>query len=98
MKRAIVLLAVAASMGAQQNPAAKAARQWREAHEAGIVREFVDLLAIPNLARDSEAIRRNAAAISSMLERRGVKTRLLELAGAPPAVYGELPVRGATRT
>jgi acetylornithine deacetylase/succinyl-diaminopimelate desuccinylase-like protein len=33
-----------------------------------------------------------------MLSRRGVRARLLEVAGSPPAVYGELPAPGATRT
>ena len=72
---------------------------YRRAHEAEILREFRDLLAIPNLASDSIAIRRNAAAIVAMLERRGVTTRLLESpGGGPPAVYGELRTAGATRT
>ena len=72
---------------------------YRRAHEAEILREFRDLLAIPNLASDSANIRRNAAAITAMLRRRGVATRLLESpAGGPPAVFGELRTAGATRT
>ncbi len=71
---------------------------WRAAHEGEIFREYVELLAIPNLASDSVNIRRNAAAIVRMLERRGVAARLLETPGSPPAVYGELPAAGATRT
>ncbi|SPE33244.1 Peptidase M20 [Candidatus Sulfopaludibacter sp. SbA6] len=93
---ALGLLAVAAQ--AQQNPAAAAARNWREAHERAIVAEFMELLAMPNLARDESAIRRNAAAVSAVLEKRGVKTRLLEVPGAPPVVFGELATPGATRT
>jgi acetylornithine deacetylase/succinyl-diaminopimelate desuccinylase-like protein len=73
-------------------------RAWREAHEVEIVQEFTSLLAIPNLAGDSVNIRRNAAALSEMLGRRGFTTRLLEVAGSPPAVFGELRVPGATRT
>src|SRR4051812_29005308 len=94
----VLLLAAAACAAAQSNPAAKAARQWREAHERPIVQEFVDLLSIPNLARDEADIRKNAAAGSAMLEKRGVSTRLLETAGAPPAVYGEIATPGAART
>ena len=45
---------------------------------------------MPNLARDAADIRKNAAAVSAILEKRGVKTRLLEVAGAPPVVYGEI--------
>jgi acetylornithine deacetylase/succinyl-diaminopimelate desuccinylase-like protein len=97
MKFLLVLLAASLAT-AQDNPAAKAARQWREAHERAIVAEFVELLALPNLASDTPGIRKNAAAVSAMLERRGVKTRLLEVAGAPPAVYGEIATPGATRT
>jgi acetylornithine deacetylase/succinyl-diaminopimelate desuccinylase-like protein len=80
------------------NPAAVAARSWRTAHEQAIAREFVDLLAIPNIASDAPGIRKNAAAILRLLEKRGVKARLLEAAGAPPVVYGQIDTPGATRT
>src|SRR4051812_9148819 len=73
-------------------------RAWREAHEVEIVQEFTSLLAIPNLASDSVSIRRNAAALTEMFGRRGFTTRLLELPGSPPAVFGELRTPGATRT
>jgi acetylornithine deacetylase/succinyl-diaminopimelate desuccinylase-like protein len=53
---------------------------------------------MPNLARDTANIRVNASAVSAILERRGVKTRLLETPGAPPVVYGEIVTPGATRT
>ncbi len=56
------------------------------------------MLALPNLARDSEGIRKNAAAVSALFEKRGVKTRLLEVPGAPPVVYGEILPPGAART
>jgi acetylornithine deacetylase/succinyl-diaminopimelate desuccinylase-like protein len=97
-KVTIALLIWAGSAWPQSDPAARAARQWRDAHERAIVGEFVDLLAIPNVARDAADIRKNALAVSAMLEKRGVKTRRLEVAGAPPVVYGEIPVPGATRT
>jgi len=75
-----------------------AARQYREAHEADIVREFAQLLSIPNVASDSANIRRNTSAVIELLRRRGVNARALEGAGGPPAVYGELRTPGATRT
>ena len=100
--------AVDARPAAAQQPAARravagadvraAARRYRESHEAEIAREFVDLLAIPNVASDSVNIRRNAAAVIEMLRRRGVTARTLDGAGGPPAVYGELRTPGATRT
>lgn len=73
-------------------------RSWREAHEAAIVRELADLLAIPNRASDELNIRRNAERLVELLTRRGVAARLLEVEGSPPAVYGELRSPGATRT
>src|SRR5271169_5626903 len=82
----------------QSDPAALAARKWREAHERAIVAEFLQLLAMPNLARDEANIRRNAAAVAALMEKRGVKTRLLEMSGVPPLVFGEIRVPGATRT
>jgi len=79
--------------------ARSAARGYREHNEAAIVGEFAALLAIPNLASDSANIRRNADHLVQMLEHRGFRnSRLLMVPGAPPAVYGELPVAGATRT
>lgn len=93
-----VLVGWTAVLSAQTNAAAVAARQWRESHERAILAEYLELLAVPNLARDEASIRRNAAAVSALLEKRGVKTRLLDVPDAPPAVYGELVTPGATRT
>jgi acetylornithine deacetylase/succinyl-diaminopimelate desuccinylase-like protein len=73
-------------------------RAWRQAHEVEIVRELADLVALPNLASDAAGIRANADHLVSMLRRRGLATRLLEVEGAPPAVYGERRVPGARRT
>src|SRR5476649_1774763 len=99
-RRIVVLmsLALSALANAQQNPAAAAARAWRTANERAILAGFMDLLALPNLAREDGNIRRNAAAVSAILEKRGVKTRLLELPGAPPVVFGEIDTPGANRT
>ncbi len=71
---------------------------WRAPRETAIVGELTQLLAIPNVASDSINIRRNAALIVAMLERRGAAARILESPGSPPAVYGELQSPGATRT
>jgi acetylornithine deacetylase/succinyl-diaminopimelate desuccinylase-like protein len=73
-------------------------RDWRTRHEASILKEFAELLSIPNVASDSANIRRNADALVAMLERRGVSARRLETQGGPPAVYGELAAPGARRT
>jgi acetylornithine deacetylase/succinyl-diaminopimelate desuccinylase-like protein len=76
------------------------ARQYRRAHEHQILREFVDLLSIPNVAADHDNIRKNAAFILEMMRQRGLKSQLLEAKtpNVPPAVYGEWQTPGATRT
>lgn len=73
-------------------------RSYRSAHEAAIIREFADLLSMPNVASDTANIGKNADHILSMLQQRGIQTRLLRVEGAPPIVYGELNTPGATRT
>jgi acetylornithine deacetylase/succinyl-diaminopimelate desuccinylase-like protein len=91
-----------ASHAVAEPPAATAvrdkARAYRAAHEVEILREFAGFLAMPNLASDTENIRRNAEAAAALLARRGVRVELLELPGAPPVVYGELPSPRAKRT
>src|SRR5438128_3517216 len=78
--------------------ASRAARDYRTRHEREIVTEFMQLLAIPNLASDSANIERNAAAISAMLTRRGADVKLLRIEGAPPLIYATLPARNAKST
>ncbi|MCI0693040.1 M20/M25/M40 family metallo-hydrolase [candidate division KSB1 bacterium] len=73
-------------------------RAYRQANEHKIIGELAELLAIPNLASDSVDIRRNAAKLVEMLQQRGVRTQLLEVAGSPPVVFGELKAPGAKRT
>src|SRR5512138_1215529 len=73
-------------------------RAYRQQHEAAIVGEFAQLLAIPNHASDSANIRKNAQLIAQTLRDRQVETRLLELEAAPPVVFGKLDAPGATQT
>lgn len=93
-----LILILSVQSFAQTSPAAKAAKSHRQTHEHEIMAEYVSLLSIPNVASDKANIGRNADLIVQMLERRGVKTRLLEVAEAPPVVYGEILTPGATRT
>jgi acetylornithine deacetylase/succinyl-diaminopimelate desuccinylase-like protein len=98
----VALTAALVAAGGRAGPAADTlvgkVRSYRAAHELAILRELADLLAIPNLASDDANIRRNAAAIVALLEKRGVRATLLDGEGGPPAVYGELPAPGAKRT
>jgi acetylornithine deacetylase/succinyl-diaminopimelate desuccinylase-like protein len=93
-----VCLALIQPAAAQQNPAAGAARQWRQTHERAILSELASFLSIPNLADEPRNLLRNAEAAEAILEHRGVKVQMLEAAGAPPLVFGEIRTPGATRT
>jgi acetylornithine deacetylase/succinyl-diaminopimelate desuccinylase-like protein len=102
MKRAITIalatLLAGRAFAADVRTIAEQARTWRSAHEREIITEFAELLAIPNLASDKSNIERNAAAIRALFEKRGAKTELLSLGGAPPLVIAEVTAAGATRT
>ncbi|MEO5902861.1 MAG: M20/M25/M40 family metallo-hydrolase, partial [Gemmatimonadaceae bacterium] len=75
-------------------------RQYRATNERGILREFTDLLAIPNVASDTAGIAANVSTIVRMMAARGLEPRTLHGAdeNAPPLIYGEWKVPGATRT
>jgi acetylornithine deacetylase/succinyl-diaminopimelate desuccinylase-like protein len=74
-------------------------RAYRTAHDASIVRELRDFVAIPNVASDTVNIRRNAERLRTMMESRGIAAKILDSpTGGSPAVYGELSTPGATRT
>jgi acetylornithine deacetylase/succinyl-diaminopimelate desuccinylase-like protein len=77
---------------------AQQARAWRVEHEREILREFCELLAIPDVANDLANIQRNARMIRDMLEKRGVKAQILDIGNAPPIVVGDLVAPGAGRT
>jgi acetylornithine deacetylase/succinyl-diaminopimelate desuccinylase-like protein len=101
MKRFLLCLLATLVPGkalAQANPAAQAARQWRQQHERVIIEEFATFLSIPNVARDRENIQRNAAFIAKMMEVRGIASKLVSVEGANPVVFGELKTPGAVRT
>ena len=95
---ALCLAAATTSALAQNNPAAQAARQWRQQHERAIVDEFVSLLAIPNIARDKANIQRNAETIAAMMQKRGIAARLVSVPNANSVVFGEIRTPGAVRT
>ncbi len=94
----LLVAGLVVTVSAQSSSAAQAARQWRQQHERAIVEEFMALLAIPNVSRDTANIQRNAEAIRDALIRRGVDARLVSVSGANPVVFGEIRTPGATRT
>src|SRR5258708_4070006 len=91
MKTTSLALVLSACAAFAEVPAVTAARQYRQSHEQAIVQELTTLLAIPNIATDRPNIRKNAALIQAMIEKRGLKSRLLEYPSASPVVYAELP-------
>src|ERR1700756_1010781 len=96
------LLCLAAPFALAQEYSAQAVRnavrEYRKQHEVEIVRNYAQLLSLPNVASDTANIKLNADAISKMLEQRGFHTQELNVPSAPPAVYGELSTPGAKHT
>jgi len=69
---------------------AQAMREYREQNEARIISDFAELLSLPNVADDLGDMQRNAEHIVTLLEARGLETRVLSAGGAP-YIYAELP-------
>ena len=99
-KRLFLALSILFSCAVNAGPeeAAQKANTWRQAHEQQIVDGFVELLSIPNVAADSDNIRKNAIHISRLLTNVGMKAELLELEGSNPVVFAEKITPGATKT
>ena len=99
MLRTLLLLALLPLPVCAQTTQEKV-RDYRRANEPRILKEYMALLAIPNVASDTENIRKNAEFIAEMMKQRGLEPRLLEgpASGTPPAVYAEYKVPGAQRT
>ncbi|MBK9171327.1 MAG: M20/M25/M40 family metallo-hydrolase [Bryobacterales bacterium] len=99
MSRFVALLMVAQAVGVSQVPAGvAAARSWTAGHQKEVLGEFSRMLAIPNVASDAAAMRRNASFLTEAFARRGVSLRMLEVPGAPPALFGEKRTPGAAAT
>lgn len=102
MKLTLIILFVIFTTGPSvaQNKLQLEVRAYRQKHEHEILKEFVELLSIPNVASDHPNIRKNAAAIMEMMKRRKLNPRLLEAksTNSPPAIYGEWTTPGTKRT
>ncbi|MFL5739596.1 MAG: hypothetical protein ACJ75B_05220, partial [Flavisolibacter sp.] len=89
------------SLGCYSQTALEKLKQYHTTHEQEIVNDFISFLSIPNVATDTEHIRKNADFLFSYMNSKGLQqVQLLEGDGknVPPVVYGELNVPGATRT
>jgi len=98
LRTSIAVLLLPALAAAQTNPAAHAAKQWRQQHEHAIVNELRTLLAIPNVSSDKPNIQRNAELIAKMLRARGLTPTLVSTGGGNPVVVAEIQAPGAART
>jgi acetylornithine deacetylase/succinyl-diaminopimelate desuccinylase-like protein len=98
LSRLLVLLLLPLSIFAQTTQ--EKVRDFRKTNEHQILKEFTTLLSLPNVAANTQDIRKNAALIMEMMKQRGLSPRLLEgsTPETPPSVYGELKVPGAQRT
>ena len=95
---ALALFSIGLAQPALAQSAPDIADDYRERHENRILADFMELLALPNFARDAENIARNADHIEAMFAARGFAMRQLSENGAPPLVYGRRDTPGATRT
>ena len=98
LRRALLVSCLSVVLAPPVRAQTPAVRQWRQAHEHALLREYIGFLSLPNVARDREDVRLNADSLMEMMRRRGLQPRLLQADDAPPAVYGEWTVPGATRT
>jgi acetylornithine deacetylase/succinyl-diaminopimelate desuccinylase-like protein len=97
----ILLGCITSHLCTAQSSDVVAIRNYGSKYADKIVREFASFLALPNIAHDTAHIKKNAAFIMDMMTQRGIKNVQLlapATAGAPPAVYGEVKVPGATQT
>ena len=94
---ALVLCVTVAAPAFCQPGLRTSVEQWTTANQRAIVTEFLDLLAIPNVAADRPNIEKNAALLKTMLEKRGFRAELLATDGNP-LVWGERKTPGATKT
>jgi acetylornithine deacetylase/succinyl-diaminopimelate desuccinylase-like protein len=96
---ALLPLALALAFPTHAASPAEAARAWRKSHEKAIITDFIQLLAMPNVATTLADVDRNAAYIEGQLRERGFRTQRLTAEDHTPAsVFAELKVPGAKRT
>ncbi|WP_239021000.1 M20/M25/M40 family metallo-hydrolase [Pontibacter arcticus] len=92
----VLLFAVSAGAAVQ----AQTIQQYVSKNDKKLMEEYIQFLSIPNVSTDTVNIRKNAAFIQEMMERKGIKAELLNgtTPGVTPAVFGEIKTPGATKT
>lgn len=97
----VMLVGIGFAVGAGE-PSAESilekVRDYRSAHEVEIVTELAELVALPNIATDLDAMEINATHLTGLLEARRFSASLLRADGGPPVVYAERFSEGAGRT
>ncbi len=75
-------------------------REYRTANEHRLLRDFVEILSIPNVASDTPNIYRNANYLMGLMKESGLDPRLLTAAdkNTPPVIYGEWLTPDAKQT
>lgn len=71
---------------------------WLRQNGGTFLHTYKQFLALPNHASDLPNIQRNADWMMAQFGQRGFAMQKLQIEGAPPIVYGERLVEGATRT
>jgi acetylornithine deacetylase/succinyl-diaminopimelate desuccinylase-like protein len=75
-----------------------AARDHWESNAPSIVRDFGELVSIPNVAEDRASLTRVADWIVDAYEQRDITVRAVSLPGVPPAIVGRIPGDGSGPT
>src|SRR6478609_547813 len=76
-------------------------RKYSHQHADSILHEYFHFLSLPNIAGDTQNIKKNASFIMDMMQKRGIKNvQLLKAttAGVPPAIYGDVLTPAAKQT
>ena len=99
VKTVLVIALLTASSAIAQSTQQRV-QQFRQARETALMDEYRQFLSIPNVSADSVNIRKNAAFILQMMQKRGIPAMLLDgsTPGTTPAVFGEIKTPGAQKT
>ncbi|RTL51049.1 MAG: M20/M25/M40 family metallo-hydrolase [Sphingobacteriales bacterium] len=76
-------------------------KDYQQQNKATILQDYIDFIAIPNIAVNKLALQNNAEYLMRLMQSAGIEhTRFLfpEDESAPPVVYGEVIVPGARQT